>query len=236
MNDLRYLISRDYYELVNNWNKNNMLYNSLRFYQIYNLHIERSDFAKNFFSKVINEAENDFAPDIMTGWWLPLKWFLFRTKDGNRDHRTAELIEIIPAKNDISILTEELSILRHGSSTVLSENVVKELLAFLCVIYSEGNLTSVARTNKLGPLDGWNSKLEDLKKQYHDIDKWVKFVEDNCFEMFFQDVQYTKIKEYWQYGSINLCDASDDDWKTYFLTAKELIVKRHEQLKKKYNI
>lgn len=122
----------------------------------------------------------------MTGWWLPLKWFLFRTKDGNRDHRTAELIEIKPAKNDISILTEELSILRHGSSTVLSDNVVKELLAFLCMIYSEGNLTSVARTNKLGPLDGWNSKLEDLKKKYHDIDKWVKFVQDNCFESFFE--------------------------------------------------
>jgi len=51
------------------------------------------------------------------------------------------------------ILTEALSILRHGSSNVLSENVVKELLAFLSVVYSEGNLTSVAKTNKLGPLD-----------------------------------------------------------------------------------
>lgn len=57
MNDLRYLISRDYYELVNNWNKNNMLYNSLRFYQIYNLHIERSDFAKNFFQKLLTRQK-----------------------------------------------------------------------------------------------------------------------------------------------------------------------------------
>lgn len=231
MEDFRYIIAKDYYDLVNEWNNNNMLYNSLRFYQIYSGHVEKSEYALLSYTQT-NQLTENIQADIMTSWWTPVKWFLFRQQEGNRKLLTKKLIELIPKENNLEQLTKTLLLLRYKDENSLSREVVNEMLEFLRVVYSGGNLTSNLRTKAKGPLDGWDFKLEEMKFEMSN-EQWAFYVKDNCFQVFFKDEQYQEVKRFWGYGSKNLKDATDADWMQYFKNARQIIIERSRLLKEK---
>ena len=77
--DYRLELLKEYRELLLNWDNNNMLYNSLKFYKIYNGDVEHSELVSTLLCR-----ETGKKNDIMTSWWKPTKYFLFRSININQ--------------------------------------------------------------------------------------------------------------------------------------------------------
>ena len=223
MKDYRIDLLKEYNELYRNWEQNNMLYNSLKFYQLFNCDVENS-------SLIIPLIKGTgLKNDIMTSWWKPTKWFLFRTTNGSRKELTKYLLEKIPRGLDISKLRISLSKIRYeDDSKEIGIDVVEAFMDFLKVIYSLGNMTSSARTTTGGALDNWDAKLFKMKKHYTDKE-WKRYVEQNGFQDYFKDNIYSEIIPFWNYGQSNLSAASDEDWKEYFTKVKDRIEQRNKR-------
>ncbi|MGN0494776.1 MAG: hypothetical protein ACI4GW_00975 [Lachnospiraceae bacterium] len=226
MIDYRIELLKEYQELLQNWEKNNILYNSLRFYQLYNGDVENSELVSRRLGKN-NETKND----IMTSWWKPTKYFLLKNKKGNRDELTQQLLVHIPRENNVDNLQISLSQIRYSENLEKSidKAVIDAFLDFLNSIYSLGNMTNAARTTTGGPLDNWDGKLLNIKRTYNEKE-WKKYVETNSFQDYFEDDQYSKIIPFWNYGGKKLAEASDEDWKEYFINVKKRIEQREQRL------
>lgn len=229
MTDYRVEILKQFNDLIVNWDNHNMLYNSLRFFQLYNGQVEYSELVTRQIEK-----KPDSRNDIMTSWWTPTKFFLLRNKKGNREELTKLLIESIPSDKSIERLKEPLSRIRYGkdSNRLIDEDVIKVFMEFLGAVYSIGNMTNVAKTSKGGPLDNWDSKLVAIKEKYIPENEWKQYVEENCFQCYFSDEEYKEIKPFWNYGCRELSKAEDIHWKTYFSNVKKRIEEREKLLKK----
>lgn len=228
--DYRLELLKEYRELLLNWDNNNMLYNSLKFYKIYNGDVEHSELVSTLLCR-----ETGKKNDIMTSWWKPTKYFLFRSIKGTRTELTDELLSRIPEKADVEELRLSLSTIRYQEENEqIEEDVIIAFMDFLKVIYSLGNMTNSAFTTTGGPLDNWDAKLFNIKSQIKD-DEWKEYITHNCFQDFFDenDDDYETILPFWNYGAKNLATATDSDWKEYFINVKDRIEKRNKRLKKK---
>ena len=226
--DYRLELLKEYRELLLNWDNNNMLYNSLKFYKIYNGDVEHSELVSTLLCR-----ETVKKNDIMTSWWKPTKYFLFRSRKGTRTELTDELLSRIPEKADVEELRLSLSTIRYQEGNEqIEEDVIIAFMDFLKVIYSLGNMTNSAFTTTGGPLDNWDAKLSNIKKKIKD-DEWKEYITRNCFQDFFdeKDDDYEKILPFWHYGAKKLAAATDSDWKEYFINVKDRIEKRNERLK-----
>lgn len=226
--DSRVAILEEFHDLYVNWNKRNMLFNSLKFYLLFPGDIENQP----LIDKKMIKGRDLGTKDIMTSWWLPVKWFLFKTHNGSRQDLTEELICRIPKSNNLEELTVSLSKIRHRDSQIsLEKDVVQAMLDFLEVVYSVGNMTNAVIANRrVGTLDSWDKKIEKIREEeyykpvYAD---WKTYVEDNYFQVFYEKgSDYTKVKTFWKGETINLKAASDDEWKAYFQNAKNCICDR----------
>ncbi len=119
-----YRLLEEYRELLQNWNNNNMLYNSLKFYKLYNGNVENSELVSSLLYK-----ETGKKNDIMTSWWKPTKYFLFRNIKGTRNELTDELLRRIPDKADIEKLRISLSNIRYQEEN--KEIEVDVVIAFM---------------------------------------------------------------------------------------------------------
>ena len=228
--DYRLELLKEYRELLLNWDNNNMLYNSLKFYKIYNGDVEHSELVSTLLCR-----ETGKKNDIMTSWWKPTKYFLFRSIKGTRTELTDELLSRIPEKADVEELRLSLSTIRYQEENEqIEEDVIIAFMDFLKVIYSLGNMTNSAFTTTGGPLDNWDAKLFNIKSQIKD-DEWKEYITHNCFQDFFDenDDDYETILPFWNYGAKNLAAATDRDWKEYFQNVKKRIEKRNDRLNKK---
>lgn len=222
--DCRIKLLEEYCELLQTWNQNNMLYNSLRFYQVYNGDVENSALIRPLIKG--DSSKND----IMTSWWKPTKYFLFRTTKGNRDELTQQLLTEIPREVDTEKLRDSLSRLRYGNDTEkIDITVIEAFMEFLKAIYSLGNMTSSAQVTTGGALDNWDAKLSNIKVRYTDKE-WIQYVKQNEFQDYFKDNTYSEIVHFWNYGSSKLSEATDNDWKEYFENVKKRIEQRNERL------
>ena len=106
--DYRLELLKEYRELLLNWDNNNMLYNSLKFYKIYNGDVEHSELVSTLLCR-----ETGKKNDIMTSWWKPTKYFLFRSIKGTRTELTDKLLSRIPEKADVEELRLSLSTIRY---------------------------------------------------------------------------------------------------------------------------
>lgn len=227
-------------DLRDSWDKNNMLYNSIKFYQIYNRHVERSELVKDdmICKKRDWMGEEKWSRDVMTSWWTPTKYFLFKSNKGAREALSEKLLkEISREKNDASKLIRELSSIRYGEDRdkVISKDVFDAFMSFLEVIYCKGNFTCGAMTVSGGSLDNWDEKLENIKKKYLDSnrwdhERWKKYVEGNAFQAYFKDGEYTEIEPFWNHGKSELGEAKDKEWRDYFRNVKSRIEIRNNQL------
>lgn len=228
--DYRLELLKEYRELLLNWDDNNMLYNSLKFYKLYNGDVEHSELVSALLGR-----ENGKKKDIMTSWWKPTKYFLFRSIKGKRTELTDELLSRIPEKADVEELRVSLSKIRYQEENKEIEgDVIIAFMDFLKAIYSLGNMTNSAFTTTGGSLDNWDAKLLNIKSQIK-ADKWKEYIIDNCFQDFFNenDSDYETILPYWNYGDTKLAAATDGDWKEYFINVKDRIEKRNKRLKEK---
>ena len=228
--DYRLELLKEYRELLLNWDNNNMLYNSLKFYKIYNGDVEHSELVSTLLCR-----ETGKKNDIMTSWWKPTKYFLFRSIKGTRTELTDKLLSRIPEKADVEELRLSLSTIRYQEENEqIEEDVIIAFMDFLKVVYSLGNMTNSAFTTTGGPLDNWDAKLFNIKSQIKD-DEWKEYITHNCFQDFFDenDDDYETILPFWNYGAKNLAAATDSDWKEYFINVKDRIEKRNKRLKKK---
>lgn len=228
MFDYRVELLKQYQQLLLEWKNNNMLYNSLEFYKVYNGDVENSHLV---ISLIGNQGMKN---DIMTSWWTPTKYFLLGNMKGYRVELTEYLIKIIPKENDRDILQEKLSEIRYGkdSGKIIDEEVVEAFVDFLGAVYSIGNITNAALTTKGGALDNWDSKLDNIKKSFTSVGEWKKYVEDNCFEDYFKDEEYNVIIPFWSYGASKLAQATDKDWLEYFVNVKNRIELREKRFSK----
>lgn len=234
--------SNQFYEdgcrLRDDWDQNNILYNSLKFYQICRGHVEQSKLIEN---KILYKNDKwmiggiKWHRDVMTSWWTPAKYFLFKTNKGCRDELSIKLLGKISQENDISKLTKELSLIRTGKDNCVNIDVIVAFMNFLKVIYWKGNFTCGAVKPSGGALDNWDAKLKNIKKEYLDSNKWSQnqwrnYIEGNAFQCYFEDKDYAKIKPFWEYGSSKLAEATDKDWKEYFENVESRIEKRNIEL------
>ncbi len=234
--------------LIEKWEENNMLYNSLRFHQLYNAHVEQSNLVENDMICIDKNWEayyTEWHRDVMTGWWMPTKYFLLKTNKGSRKEQSIELLKKISQKNDLSKLTKELALIRSGKDDGISKGVkgaVEAFMDFLEVIYCKGNFTCAAVKKSGGSLDNWDAKLENIKKEYLDSKKWCpcqwkQYVEGNAFQDYFNDEDkfYTEIIPFWDYGPSKLAEATDENWEKYFRNVKNRIMRRNKRLEEALN-
>lgn len=211
-------------ELLQTWNQNNMLFNSLRFYQVYNGDVESSALISPLIKG--DGSKND----IMTSWWKPTKWFLFRTRNGKREELTKRLLAEIPREADTKKLRDSLSKLRYrNNKDKIDIAVIEAFMDFLKAIYYLGNMTSSARAITGGALDNWDAKLSNIRSNCTE-EEWIQYVEQNEFQDYFRDNTYPEVITFWNYGPSKLSEASDDDWKEYFINVKERIEQRNKRL------
>lgn len=104
------------------------------------------------------------AADLMTGWWIPFKYFMrldtwvFPKAGKSRKHYLCELAEICPKEANEEAL---LSWMHKNSGR--NKKSCKELLKFLSVVYTEGNIIPIITNFKPGrSLDGWDTKMMNI--------------------------------------------------------------------------
>ena len=166
---VRDIRASDFYLTKNeakDWEKRNILYNTLWFYSNKSNgypEVEYSDEIINTFNrftpfkdwevvyhaggKVFNPAckhsgKGRFVADIMTGWWIPLKSFLNLKSTSSKKELVEELILNLEnnqlVTNDISLL-DLLAWFKNLNSKINEQQLVA-FLKFLEVIYTKGNI------------------------------------------------------------------------------------------------
>lgn len=213
--------------LDENWDNNNMLYNSLMFSKLYARDVEKS--VSDASLMPTQSDEKNMRKDIMTSWWTPTKIFLLGNREDlkEKSRRGWEefLLKRIPMEKDEEQLRESLSKIRHEK---IEKDVIDAFMGFLGSVYAVGNMTSAAVTSRGGALDNWDAKLKNIHEKYIKEEKaWVDYVKTNKFECYFVDKDPRKeIIPFWSYGYSNLASATDADWMEYFSTVTKRIEER----------
>lgn len=223
-------------KLLEDWNSNNMLYNSLMFSKLYSRDVENSVSDASLMPK---QSDKNMRNDIMTSWWTPTKIFLLENKkelmQESRKELEEVLLEQIPMGKDEEQLRESLSKIRHEKTgEKIEKDVIDAFMGFLGSVYAVGNMTSAAVTSRGGALDNWDAKLKNIHEKYIKEEKaWVDYVKTNKFECYFVDKDPRKeIIPFWSYGYSNLASATDADWMEYFSTVTKRIEERDKLCEK----
>lgn len=199
-NELEDLRRNDFYltpEEREEWDKNNVLYNTVWFYVNKSCimpDMEYSDKAieiyksQEHFEKwgvmyhhhggknLIKPDNSAFNADIMTGWWNPFKYLIGKE---SRKHLTEELLGKIPKSKSLESDFDELG--RQAKINELAEKKTetwKALIDFLRVVYTAGNIIPAPRNWVGNGLDGWDNKLECIFNGPSDTntDSWRAYI------------------------------------------------------------
>lgn len=178
ISDLRYT---DYYMTSSEkteWDKHDIIYNSIWFYLKKGYDVEYGDKAIESYQlltpykdlqyvyhgtngKVLIIDNQPFNSDIMTGWWNPFRYCFIKDNQKSRKDLSEELWKEIQTKeNVIDWLSEHRKNKNYADMSDVDEAILaKEFIEFLKVIYSEGNIIPAPKNWSGGGLDSWCYKL-----------------------------------------------------------------------------
>ncbi|MCR5558068.1 MAG: hypothetical protein K6F75_10985 [Butyrivibrio sp.] len=197
-----------------------------------------ADLKGSYGKRLITPSGTVIAADLMTGWWIPFKYFMkletwVLPKSGkNRKQYLHELVEICPKEAN-----EEAILSWMTKNSGRNKKSCKALLDFLSVVYTEGNMIPIITNFKPGrSLDGWDTKMmnifdDDIKTTQAKV--WRRYVTDT-FGSKENFVEKNHLSSYMDFESpkkiwnplVTYKSASDQDWTDYFNTMTKNISKR----------